>query len=386
MHGVQAWNHWRHENPSDPVDLRGASLVSTNLSYLNLRGADVRGADLSGAYLAHANLRGTNLGHANLTNADLSGADFNGANLQGADLSYATIVGAELWHANLGYANLSNTDLNGANLIGASLIGANLIGTNLTGANLSATDLMLANFHHAVVAGVDFRESRCKGTIFANVDLSGAVGLDGVNHHGPSTIGLDTIHASNGNVTERFLRGAGVPLAVIEPMLPPVRTRAGQWHSCFISYSLADEEFARRLQGHLRDAGVRAWCVPEDIDGAKMPHEQLFKVIQQRDKLLLVLSRASVNSEWVAAETKRVREAEKKEQRRKLFPIRVVDWNTFSGWMTAHGATGSDLGIARTEENVPDFTGWRDQPLFDKAFEMLKQELSGVPAAAETAK
>lgn len=37
--GVKAWNEWREENPDVEVDLSGAMLYDTILSYVNLHGA-----------------------------------------------------------------------------------------------------------------------------------------------------------------------------------------------------------------------------------------------------------------------------------------------------------------------------------------------------------
>jgi hypothetical protein len=51
-------------------------------------------------------------------------------------------------------------------------------------------------------------------------------------------------------------------------------------------------------------------------------HEQLFEAIQIYDRLLIVLSERSIQSEWVMTEIRKAREAEKKEKRCKLFPSR----------------------------------------------------------------
>jgi uncharacterized protein YjbI with pentapeptide repeats len=56
------------------VDLHGAFIRRTDLSFANLRDANFAGADA-----AHANFRG----------ADFEGANLDGANLSGADLSDA---------------------------------------------------------------------------------------------------------------------------------------------------------------------------------------------------------------------------------------------------------------------------------------------------------
>ena len=46
---------------------------------------------------------------------------------------------------------------------------------------------------------------------FADVDLSEVKGLESVGHQGPSTIGVDTLVRSEGEIPEAFLRGCGVP-------------------------------------------------------------------------------------------------------------------------------------------------------------------------------
>ena len=73
---------------------------------------------------------------------------------------------------------------------------------------------------------------------------------------------------------------------------------------------------------------MRVWFAPEEMQGGKKLHEQIFEAIQLYDKLLLVLSPRSLQSDWVMTELRKAREVEKKEERRKLFPIRLVDFDT----------------------------------------------------------
>src|SRR2546430_2026160 len=124
--------------------------------------------------------------HPFLMRIDLSGANLTGANLNGADLS--------------------ETNLRRVDFIGASLSKANLSYADLSGANLSGANLDVANFY-----GV-----RIGYTTFGDVDLRKVKGLETLEHLGPSTIGLDTIIRSHGNIPEIFLRKAGVPDAIIE--------------------------------------------------------------------------------------------------------------------------------------------------------------------------
>jgi hypothetical protein len=53
-----------------------------------------------------------------------------------------------------------------------------------------------------------------------DVELSTVKGLNTVEHHGPSTIGIDNLYKSDGKIPDVFLRGAGVPenlIAYCEP-------------------------------------------------------------------------------------------------------------------------------------------------------------------------
>src|SRR5256885_1479757 len=76
----------------------------------------------------------------------------------------------------------------------------NLTEVNLTGATLD---------------GATLHDAHIDWTTFGNVDLSTVRGLEMVQHHGPSTVGIDTLYRSHGNIPEVFLRGAGVPDEII---------------------------------------------------------------------------------------------------------------------------------------------------------------------------
>lgn len=306
-----------------------------------------------------------------LSAADLGGAKLIDANLRDAILSDANLSGAELLGANLTKAVASKADLSRANLVGANLFGANLSGADLSGANLIETNLRDADLERA-----DFTGAVMWCTNIANTDLSDAIGLDTVVHQGPSWIGIDTLYQSQGRIPDKFLRDAGVPEDVIEHLLPLIRTGSPiQWHSCFISHSTKDGEFARRLHARMRQAGLRVWFAPEDVKGGEKLHEQLFEAIQLYDKLLLVLSENSIQSEWVMTEIRKAREVEKKENRRKLFPIRLVDFDTLRNWSCFDADTGKDLAVEVREYFIPDFSNWKNHDTFETAFARLLKDL-----------
>lgn len=86
-----------------------------------------------------------------------------------------------------------------------------------------------------------------------------------------------------------------------------------------ISYSTKDQEFADRLYADLQARGVRCWFATHDIRGGRKLHEQIDEAIRTYDKLLLILSEASTNSNWVKTEIANARAREVQQGRRCCF-------------------------------------------------------------------
>jgi hypothetical protein len=236
----------------------------------------------------------------------------------------------------------------------------------LFGANLRRADLSEANLHG----------SRIGWTVFADNDLGTANGLEAVRHMGPSTIGIDTLYRSQGKIPEVFLRGAGAPDNFITYVSSLIGGEAFiQFYSCFISYSHHDKEFAKRLHTRMRAEDLRVWYAPEDIKGGKKLHEQIFGAIQVHDKLLLILSDDSMKSEWVITEIRRARKVEREQARRKLFPIRLVDFEAIQKWECFDAESGKDLAIEIREYFIPDFTNWKDHKAFESEFAKLLRDM-----------
>lgn len=327
--GTEAWNRWRIEHPDVTPDLIHAQLRGTDLRGINLSEANIIRASLSGANLAGGDFRRTNLNWSNFAGVDFSGADF-----RVADLSQA---------------NLSNANLRGSNLSEANLNGADLKGANLTDAFAS-------------------------WTVFGNVDLSNVYGLDEVRHNGPSTIGIDTLLRSNGNIPDIFLLGAGLPENVVR-YAKALANQATLFHSCFISYSSTDQEFAERLNADLRAKGLRVWFAPEDLKIGDHFQERIDESIGIYDKVMMVLSEASMKSRWVEREVNAALEREARQNRTVLFPIRIDD--------AIMGAAQPWAADIRRSRHIGDFTRWKNQDAYRKALERLLRDLRaehGIPS------
>jgi hypothetical protein len=294
---------------------------------------------------------------ANLSSAVLSNADLRNADLRNADLSSADLSGAKLIHADLGEANLSEAELSfadlrkayllDANLFGASLFGANLVLAYLRGADLSNADLKFTAFSRAKLAETKFDGAMLHSTFFSNVDLSEAKGLKSVKHTGPSTIGTDTLVNLKGTISadlREFLRGCGlepweVEMArlydpamtseeIADHMTTKVfaeRTRGDRFvGGVFISYAHENLELVDKLHAGLKEQDITTWLDRHDFVAGSITG-QIARAIRINDQVALVLSKASIKSDWVWDEIETTLEKEKEQGSEVLFPIRVDD-------------------------------------------------------------
>jgi hypothetical protein len=266
------------------------------------------------------------------------------------------------------YADLSNADLCHANLSHTYLSYVNFGNTDLSHANLGQSGLFYASFTHTYLKGTKFNGAHLGFTSFAHADLSKAVGLETVTHALPSDVGVSTIYLSQGKIPEVFLRGCGVPDEFIAYMHS--LTAAGQpiqFYSCFISYSSKNQLFADRLYADLQNKGVRCWLASEDLKIGEKIRIVIDESIRFHDKLLLVLSKYSVASDWVEQEVETALDRERREKRTVLFPIRLDDtvMKIDVGWPA----------LIKNTRNIGDFRRWRNPEAYQKAFDRLLRDL-----------
>lgn len=364
--GVAEWNKWRTDNAETEPDLAGSNLSKTdlkgaNLSETDLRWADLAWADLGGANLNRADFRRANLSRtvfnkANLSEANLSETYLSGADLSEADLKRAIFIRSDLSSADLNSADCQRADFRWAYLIRARFNGTNLSGANLIEANLTKAELKHANISEAFVAW----------SCFGDNDLSETVGLKTVKHFGPSTIGVDTIYRSKGIIPEEFLRGAGVPRHFIS-YTGYLNEKAFKHNSCFISFSGNDRDFIEKIGEDLQGEGINCWYAPEEMKMGDEIRQQVDQLIRVQDKLLVVLSKFSVESPWIQKEVEAALEEERNRNRAVLFPVRLDN-----GRMDAEKDWLDDL---QKTHPIYDFTDWQNREAYFARFSHLVEDL-----------
>lgn len=359
--GVDFWNRWREEYPDVRPNFFNAEINLMNLIEVNLSGAILTWVDFSKKDIRNVDFTGAHLVGCDFSYADLSGADLSEAELLDADFESAILEKVIFCNANLTQAYFKN-----ANLISADFVSADLTNTNFSGANLSYADLSQAKFWNTILENTNLSNATIGHSLFVDVDLS-KVKLDNVNHWRPSSISIDTIYKSGGNIPEIFLKKAGVPQGTIEHFKSLTR-QAFEFYSCFISYSSIDHDFANHLYNDLQNKGVRFWLASEDLKIGDRFRTIIDEAIQIHDKLLLVLSETSIGSIWVEDE---VESAFEKERRRKkegndnpvLFPINIDDAvnETNTAWAAK----------IRRSRHIGDFTKWKNHDEYQKVFDRL---------------
>jgi hypothetical protein len=271
----------------------------------------------------------------------------------------------------LKWANLSRAELEEANLAGAILFSADLRDAKLRTANLVSANLTLANLR-----GADLTQVYLSYTIFGLTNLAHAKGLDICNHGSPSIIDLQTL-ARSWPLPIWFLRMCGLPDTLIE-YLPSLLNQPIQFYSCFISYSTKDQAFADRLYADLQNKGVRCWFAPEDLKIGDRFRQRIDEAIRIHDKLLLILSEHSVQSDWVREEVESCLEREHREKQTVLFPVRLDE-----AVMDANEAWAASI---RRQRHIGDFRRWKDHDSYAKTLDRLLKDLKPDPATPEITK
>jgi hypothetical protein len=73
-------------------------------------------------------------------------------------------------------------------------------------------------------------------------------------------------------------------------------------------------------------------------------------------------------------ELRKARKAERQSGKRKLFPVRLVDFDTLRDWECFDADGGQDLAVELREYFIPDFSNWKDHDAFARLLKDLRAE------------
>lgn len=129
---------------------------------------------------------------------------------------------------------------------------------------------------------------------------------------------------------------------------------------------------------------MKVWFAPEAIKPGHKLHEEINAALGTYDRLLIVLSEASLASDWVDHELHRARRRETTDKLRMLFPIRLVSMERLKGWESFDADTGRDTAREIREYYIPDFSGWREPAVLETAITQLLDGLRREDTAAHS--
>ena len=154
-------------------------------------------------------------------------------------------------------------------------------------------------------------------------------------------------------------------------------SRKAVFYSCFISYSTKDQEFAEHLHSELHNKReISCYLATHDLPIGGKILDELDAAVRVRDKVVLILSKRSIESDWVEDEVKTAFEEERKRKQPVLFPIRLDDevMQTTEAW-----------AAKLRDRNICDFRHWNDKgnkDAYNKTIERIVRDLTIPPSAA----
>lgn len=140
------------------------------------------------------------------------------------------------------------------------------------------------------------------------------------------------------------------------------------FNSCFISYSHADQGFARRLYSSLQARGILCWLDEHELKPGDRILNVINDAIRVHDKILLCCSETSLKSWWVNDEIRKAQERERRDGRDIIIPL-MLDGYLLNEW---ENGLAADL----RSRLAADFRGWEnDSAMFECEFERVIEAL-----------
>ena len=128
----------------------------------------------------------------------------------------------------------------------------------------------------------------------------------------------------------------------------------------------------------MQNKGVRCWFAPEDLRIGDRIRPRIDETIRLYDKLLLILPKRSVASQWVEQEVETALARERQQGTTILFPVQID--NTVMTLETGWPA------LIRNTRHIGDFRRWKTHDVYQKAFDRLLRDLKAAERQPEGAR
>ncbi len=312
---------------------------------IDLDGVRLSGARLTGASFLGSSLRNAKLDSAGLTHVQLKSADLTGADLSGAALNATDLIAANFSNANLRHADLTGAALNHANCSGADM-----------------RDVLLGNatLSEATLAGCRLDRAHLGDTHLGDLDVGPLCDAKRLSHSSPSPIDSRTVMKSYTHPgLKQLMLDCGVPAVFAEYMIDCARSLGlslfSVMQSTFISYGDPDATFARKLYEALRAHDVVTFFFPETATLGERIDSEVYRRLQEFDRVILVCSRSSLDRRGVLNEIQETLNREARDGGATyLLPIMLDDY-VLKGWRAKQPELAERVG----RRIAGDFRGTR---------------------------
>jgi hypothetical protein len=174
-----------------------------------------------------------------------------------------------------------------------------------------------------------------------------------------------------------FLAGAGLPDIFLTYLPELVMAKHSPlFLSCFISYSSRDRLFANRLHDELYKRGINAFLDIKDLAPGDFIRDSIHTGINQRDKVLLCVSRDALErSFWVEEEVTATLQREERIRRETGKKVSILIPLDIDGFLFDPNCAASVASQIKARV-VADFQGWEGNPkLFNSKFAQVLKAL-----------
>ena len=323
---------------------------------------DLSDADLSSGAISDANLSGANLSLANLSAADLSGANLSDRQPQRRQPQLAPTSATPT------SAVPTSTSANSPRRP-TSAAPTSATPTSATPTSATPTSATPTSAERRPQRRQPRRGRSAMSTVFANVDLSDAKGLDSVEHSWSEHCRDRYDLSLKGQDPRAFSAAAACPntsssnqpslIGSMEPI---------QFYSCFISYSSKNQAFAERLHADLQAKGVRTTGSTERISrSATRSAPGSTKRSGSTTSSCLCSANSQSRAIGSKEKLKPLWRGSGREKRIVLFPIRLDDsvMETPVAWASTYPAESAHRGLPE----------WENHGDYQNAFARLLRDL-----------
>lgn len=283
---------------------------------------EVEVCDFRGCRLDRVDFSGCELAATSFRDTQLSGVAFVGASFghvrENDRVLTSTFAGAAIRDTSFARGDLRRSDFSSARLTRCTLERADLRGARFCGAVLDEVDLSHADVRDVDLEGCSLRDVRLHAT---KVSASDAEMLGILEEAVPTLVyytppkysqpalAFESDDPALADLVERFYRQAArdAPTLAFESereldSYARDQRVGARRPSVFLSHTHKDKGFVRKLGNDLRRHGVRVWIDEAEIRLGDSLIERIRDGIDAMDYLAVVLTPASVQSEWVKRE------------------------------------------------------------------------------------